>query len=166
MSSLWVRSRTSERIQQCKGDESLALNQSFTLEWLSSCENNSHSGLPTSKLPTFSPLSNTKNAVNCEMAAGNPIGSLEMIGPFWDAYFSPLFHCLNVPIIREPFSGSLLITVIWGGELHNLFLYFFNDFKMSRSLSSPSSFITTLTFSPCLWSPVSESKQRLSLWIC
>lgn len=51
------------------------------------CVNNYHSCLFSSKLPTFSPLSNTKNSFNFEMAAGNPIGSLEMIGPLQDTHF-------------------------------------------------------------------------------
>lgn len=131
---LWVRSRTSGRIFGLakKMSHSLLINGSpwsGCLSHVSNCHSCHHS----SKLPTFSPLS--RIVVNCEMAMGNPIGSLEMIGPFYDAYFSPPFHCLNAPVIREPFSSSALITVIWGGEFIIYFI-FFNDFKISRSLSS------------------------------
>lgn len=130
----WVRSRTSGRIFGLakKMSHSLLIN---SLPW-SGClrrVSNCHSCRHSSKLPTFSPLS--KNVVNCEMAVGNPIGSLEMIGPFYDAYFSPHFHCLNAAVIREPFSSSALITDIWGGEFIICFV-FFNDFKIRRSLCS------------------------------
>lgn len=70
---------------QCKysaGNDSLALNHTLTLEGLPGWENSCYSRVPSSKLPTFSHLSNTKNAINCEMDAGSPTGSLEMIGPF------------------------------------------------------------------------------------